>query len=213
MRSIEPMPGSPWPHDMILTIANDDEGLAELLWVREAWGLSPRGDAPPPAEVQVEPAPSVERLRRDKGEWERGWSELWSARLRHVGRGHDRGVFEAMRAAPLGSFERRDLLEQLHGPTWRDRFGDAPFDERFFAWTRSLVEQNIAESGLPLEQHPERRCLDALIPAWGRGLTTLVLLPCSGDYTRTVGANGLCLTRATRLDPDRYERALESFGF
>jgi hypothetical protein len=83
---------------------------------------------------------------------------------------------------------------------------------RYRQWTRNLFDQNIAENRLSLDQHPERRCLDALIPAWERGLTTVVLIPCSDDYTRTVGSNALCVTRAARLDPDRYDRALESFG-
>jgi hypothetical protein len=212
VRSLQPISGNPWPHDMVLTISNDDGGLAELLWVRQAWGLSPRGDVPPPADVMPVPVPSVENLRRDKGEWERAWIELWTARLGHVGKAQNHDLFEAVQAAPLGSVERRDLLDELMGPSWRTRFGNAGFDDGYQQWIRGLFDQNIAESRLSLHQHPERRCLDALIPAWERGLTTVVVVPCSGDYTRTLGSHGLCLTRAARLDPGRYARALRTFG-
>jgi hypothetical protein len=197
---------------MVLTISDDDDGLAELLWVRAAWGLSPDGDPPPAAEGIAEPLPSVESLRRHKGEWERAWTELWAARLRHLGTQRDRGLFERMTAAPFGSDERRDLFDELRGPTWRDRFGDAAFDDRYDEWTSELSRRTVDQARSSLDEQPERVCLSALIPAWERGLTNVVLVPCSGDYTRTVGPNGLCVTRATRLDPDRYERALHSFG-
>jgi hypothetical protein len=212
MRSLEPIPGNPWPHDMVLTISNDDQSIDELLWVRAAWGLTPRGDAPPPAAGMPEPLPSVERLRRDKREWSEAWLELWSGVLAHVGNGTDHALFDALSAAPLGSAERERLFDELTGPSWRARFGDAAFDDRFQQWERMIFDENMVESRLPLDQHPERRCLAALIPAWERGLTVIVVIPCAGDYTRTVGPNALCLTRAARRDPDRYERALASFN-
>lgn len=59
---------------------------------------------------------------------------------------------------------------------------------------------------------PNARCLDAAIVAWERGLDTIVTIPCIGKYTRTISATGLCVIRATRADPDRYSRALLSFG-
>ncbi|WP_375387460.1 hypothetical protein [uncultured Amnibacterium sp.] len=212
MRSWQPIPGNPWPHDMVLTITGDDDGLAELLWVREAWGLSAGGDVPPPVELPVEGVQTVESLRRDKSQWERAWTESWSARLGHVGKAQDHDAFEAMRRAPLGSMERRDLFDALRGPSWRDRFGDAAFDDRYQQWTLRLSALHRSDDRLPLDQHPERRCLDALVPAWERGLTTVVTIPCSGTYTRTIGRSGLCVTRATRFDTERYREALTTFG-
>ena len=35
MLSSVPIPGNPWPHDMVLTIENDSQTLLDLLWVRE----------------------------------------------------------------------------------------------------------------------------------------------------------------------------------
>ena len=39
MLSPVPIPGNPWPHDMVLTIENDSQALRDLFWVREAWSL------------------------------------------------------------------------------------------------------------------------------------------------------------------------------
>jgi hypothetical protein len=198
---------------MVLRIVDDDQAVVELLWVRAAWGLSPRGDAPPSAEGMPEPAPTAERLRRDKREWNDAWTELWSAVLGHVGKPEEPGLFEALQEAPLGSVERARLLEELSGPSWRDRFGHAAFaDDAYRRWEQILFEATMAEAHRPSEEHPERRSLDVLIPAWERGLDTVVVIPCSGEYTRTVGSNALCLTRAARLDRERYERALASFA-
>lgn len=36
MKSMFPMPGNPWPHEMLFTIEDDSAALLELLWLREA---------------------------------------------------------------------------------------------------------------------------------------------------------------------------------
>jgi hypothetical protein len=212
VRSLQPDPGNPWPHDMVLTINNDDQGLLELLWVRDAGALRPSGDVPPPIESTPEFSPSENALRGDKRELEQAWTELWSAVLAHAGKRQDNGLFEKLQAAPFGSRERQELLDEVFGPSWRGRFGDALFDDEYERWVRSVGDETHREGRLPLEQHPERRCLEALVPAWKRGLSTVVVIPCVGDYTRTVGAHGLSVTRGTRSDPDRYAEALRAFG-
>lgn len=212
MRSAESIPGEPWPHDMVLTISEDDQGLLDLLWVREAWALSPGGDVPPPPEALPAMEPTVESLRRDRTGWEAAWTELWSATLEHVARPHDPFAMEALRATENGSEERRRLLQKLIGPSWRARFGDGAFVGGYDGWTAAISRLVHAEHRLSLHEHPERHCLDALVPAWERGLTTVVTIPCTGDWTRTIGAHGLCVTRAARTGPDRYRTALAAFA-
>jgi hypothetical protein len=62
-----------------------------------------------------------------------------------------------------------------------------------------------------LEDQPERRDLAALIPAWRAGLTTIVTIPCAGEFTLRIGENALLTTAATREDSDSYRRALSMF--
>ena len=48
MRTSDPLPGDPWPQDMLIVVETDPQPLVDLLWVREAWNLSPVGlDLPP----------------------------------------------------------------------------------------------------------------------------------------------------------------------
>ena len=63
-----------------------------------------------------------------------------------------------------------------------------------------------------LENSPERRDLEALIPAWRAGLTKVVTIPCRGDHTRRVGDNALLVTDETRADSERDRRALAAFA-
>lgn len=212
MRSVDPMPGNPWPHDMVLRIQDDEQGLLDLLWVRATWGLAPAGDVPPPPEITPDAPPTVQSLRRDKREWETAWVELWSAVLAHLGRPYREGEFEALQASAVGSDERRRLLAAIIGPSWHDRFGSDGFGDEYHAWIRAIALRRSAGQGKRLEEEPERRNFDATIAAWERGLETIVTIPCVGDYTRTISATALCVTSRTRSDPDAYRRALLGFG-
>ncbi|MFT4137199.1 hypothetical protein [Microbacterium sp.] len=49
---------------------------------------------------------------------------------RHAGVGIDPARFDELAATPPGSPARAALIAELRGPSWRDRFGDAAFDER-----------------------------------------------------------------------------------
>lgn len=211
MRSAGPIPGNTWPHDMVISINPDETELLDLLWIRAAWGLQPVGDVPPELEIEPTPSQSVQFLRRDKRHWESAWSELWVAALGHRGRLRVRGRFDALFASAEGSDERRRLIETITGPSWRDRFGHDGFDEAHGHWLETVQRANLEEHRLPLEEHPERRSLPALIGAWERGLEQIITIPCAGDYTRSIGENCLCVTRATRFDPDRYSFALGRF--
>lgn len=212
MRSVEPMPGNPWPHDMVIRIQEDEQGLLDLLWIRAARGLEPTGDAPPPPEIVPEFRPTTQSLRRDKGDWASAWTELWWAVLGHLGRPHRSGEFEEMRAAEPGSEERRRLLLAMTGPSWRDRFGADGFDDDYDEWIGAISRGRRLGRPRSLEEDPERRSLDATIAAWERGLETIVTIPCMGEYNRTISETGLCVTTSTRADPALYSRALLSFG-
>ncbi|MEO7123235.1 MAG: hypothetical protein ABI400_09020, partial [Lacisediminihabitans sp.] len=85
MRSLVPIPGNPWPHDMVLTVEEDSTALLELLWIREAWRLHPVGDDLPPllADSSVGAQPEsggAEELAR----WQYFWPELWEACVQHA---------------------------------------------------------------------------------------------------------------------------------
>jgi hypothetical protein len=197
---------------MVLRIQEDEQGILDLLWVRATWGLEPSGDVPPSPEIVPTSMPTLQSLRRDKRDWESAWSELWRAVLVHLGRPHRSGEFEEMRASEPGSEERRRLLQAMIGPSWHDRFGTEGFDDRHHEWSRSISRDRRRDQRRALEEDPERRSLDSTIAAWERGLETIVTIPCTGEYTRTISDTALCVTRATRNDPALYSRALLTFG-
>jgi hypothetical protein len=209
MRSSTPMPGNPWPHDMVITIQDDSTTLLDLLWIRGAWGLSPVGDDLPPLLV---PTPSPETPSSDTpiGAWSDAWPDIWRACLTHVGLERDPQAFERLHTSTLEPQERSALLTDLFGPSWQDRFGDGAFTERHGDWTTARFEERTTPSRL--EESPERQCLDELVPAWRAGLTTIVTIPCRGAATRRVGAHALLVTEQTRADPGTYAEALRSFA-
>ncbi|WP_159500114.1 hypothetical protein [Microbacterium sp. 18062] len=209
MRSITPMEGNPWPHDMLLSIDLDRDQLLELLWIREAWGLRPNGDFLPPLLVD-EPIRSGEPESR--GAWDAAWPEVWEGAVDHVAVLVEPSMFEEQIRKADGAQERAELLRRIDGPTWRERFGDAAFDENYRTWINARHEARRDERPRLVAETPERRSLPALIPAWEAGLTKIITIPCRGEYTRVVGGSVLLVTEATRDDPDRYADALETFA-
>lgn len=195
-----------WPADMVITIEDHATQLWELLWVREALGLLSQGDVPPPLVDGPEPSPpwSVR-------EQAQAWSQLWHDALHNTAHVIDRPQFERVATLTPGSPERADALQRLRGPSWRDRFGDDDFDERFDAWNARRFEQLASSMRRSLDEHPERRSVDALARAWRAGLRKVVTLPCVGEHTRTIGPEALLVTECTREDPARYDAALGAF--
>jgi len=213
MRSSTPIPGEPWPHDMLLTIEDRPHALLELLWLREAYALQLYGDDLPPLLLDT---PSTVRgtalgsATRD--EWEGTWSRIWQAAVAHAGPDTDPRLFDKIQATANGSTERADLLQRIVGPGWRHEFGDSAFDhDSYSTWSRAGMDAAVAAAQARLEDHPERRDLLALIPAWHAGLTKIVTIPCRGEFTRRVSKNALLMTATTRADSDSYRRALGSF--
>jgi hypothetical protein len=209
MLSSTPMPGNPWPRDMILTIEDGPHALHELLWIREAWGLEPEESGLPPL-LTDSPTPVDAGRSAPVAEWSAAWAELWRACLAHAAQTPDPSVFERLPDTAPGSAERVSLLEQLYGPSWRDRFGSEAFTDAFDDWQRGQFDKQTAPP-VPSAESPERLALDDLVPAWRAGLTKLVLIPCRGTFTQRVGSSALLLTEETRDDPARYGVALRSF--
>lgn len=209
MRSTTPMEGNPWPHDMVISVDNDSYQLLELLWIREAWGLRPAGDDLPP--LLVDP-PARAGDPDDRDAWEAAWPQVWEDVVSHAAVLVEPSMFEELTRTADGSKERAELIRRLHGPTWRERFGDAAFTEEYRAWTEARFRARRDDHPRSLAESPERRSLDALIPAWQAGLSKVITIPCRGEHTRIVGGSTLLMTEATRKDPDRYAAALATFA-
>lgn len=207
MRSTIPMEGNPWPHDMVITIDDSPHQVMELLWVREACGLHPSGDAPPP----LVDTPPRSGTTVDVGTWENAWPEVWDAVIRHAAGVIDAALFDEVRNTADGSPERAELLLRMRGPAWRDRFGDAAFDESYLSWSEKRFHERTRTRPRSLAESPERVSLDALVPAWEAGLAKVITIPCRGEYTRVVGGSALLMTESTRSDPERYAAALGTF--
>lgn len=208
MRSVTPMAGNPWPHDMVLSIDPHRHQLLELLWIRQAWGLRPVGELLPPPLVD---APEQVGEPQDRDAWEAAWPQVWEGAVSHTAAPFDPTRFEEQLRHAGGPSERAELLRQLDGPTWRERFGDTAFDESFRAWSEAQLQAQRDQRPRSLAEEPERRSLEALIPAWQAGLTTIITIPCRGEHTRIVGESVLMVTEATRSDPGRYATALGAF--
>jgi hypothetical protein len=206
VRSSRPIPGNPWPHDMMLII-DTPHTLLDLLWIRQAWGLRAQGDDLPPALTATpEPVTPAARAAAPVAEWEAAWPEVWAACVSHAGTPRDDDLFRRLRRTDLSADEHRALFLQLRGPSWRDRFGTEAYADGRRQWENSEVERQHSA-----QRDVERSLLDAVIPAWKAGLTKVVEIPCRGTFTRRIGPHGLLVTTETRGDEERYRQALSLF--
>lgn len=184
-----------------------------LLWVREAYGLQTVGSDLPPkfsdtSAVVADGAVAAEA----RTAWESRWVRAWNETVAHTAREHNSQLFAALGETALGSTERIELLHTITGPNWRDEFGNEPFDnDSYRDWSQRGVDTPRSKRPLRLENHPERRDLQALVSAWEAGLTKIITIPCDGSYTRKVGPNALLVTDPTRGDSGAYREALGSF--
>jgi hypothetical protein len=197
---------------MLITVEDDPHALVDLLWIRETWNLNPIGDDLPPllSDRSVGAHTDTDTSGRIKI-WQRAWPAMWEAGLQHAGRARDQASFEQLVGTALGSAERAELLHQLIGPTWRDEFGDDAFTSQYETWNLAKFNARSRPRPQPLEEEPERVSLAALISAWHAGLSTIVVIPCIGSYTRVIGQHALVVTSETRDDPNRYSHALKQF--
>lgn len=73
------------------------------------------------------------------------------------------------------------------------------------------MDAQLAAMLTRIEDSSERRDLPTLISAWHAGLTKIVTIPCSGEFTRRASENALLMTAVTRANSDSYRRALSTF--
>ncbi|NQX26302.1 hypothetical protein HQQ81_02925 [Microbacteriaceae bacterium VKM Ac-2854] len=193
MRSIAPDPRNPWPHDMVLSIDQPRVPLV-LLYARALRGLA----IPEVPGLESGPEPSeVELDDTTADRWRRDWARWWSRHLPRTTEGPDPETARLLRELSDG-----ELVEHVAA---EPRGWLTPSEEAAFAaWRDPFRERH----DVPLDRTPERVCLDALIPAWRNGLTTILELPYAGDVADRISAECLVVSRRTRLQPELYARAL-----
>ncbi len=212
MQSSRPMPGNPWPREMLITIEDDSHVLLELLWIREAWGLDPSGVDLPPLLSDPPTPPLASAVARDRvATWQAAWPAMWDACIHHAGLVRDSTLFERLHETPGGSQEREQMLRELFGPSWREAFGDEALTEQYTAWAEARFEAQSRHHSRSLYEDPERVSLAALIPDWRAGLSKIVTIPCQGSYTRIIGPHALLVTEETRNNARTYSNALAQF--
>lgn len=197
---------------MLLSIQDSPHEALEMLWVREAYGLEVSGDVPPP--LVDTPSPAAKTLdQRERARWEAAWPALWAPVIAHAGRPTDSTAMDRLMRPDLAADERATLLAEVSSPSWRDEFGDDVFDDPSYrdAQERAFDARRTARPHA-FGDIPERRDVEALVPAWRTGLVQIVVLPCRGPYVRTLGATGLLVTPDVRADSAAYRAALASFA-
>ncbi|SFR99023.1 hypothetical protein SAMN04487783_0300 [Agrococcus baldri] len=207
MRSMMSMPGNQWPPAMSISIEDHSSPIEELLWIREAYALQPEGDVPPLLVQTPEAAGEPE----DASMWEAARVQLWSAAVQHAGGVIPGERLEALMHTEDASDERLAALLAMHGPSWRDRFGDAALERGYLEWSGRRFDALTQAMQQPLRETPEHRSLAALIAAWEAGLTRIVTIPCRSEHTRVISSSALLMTEETRADPAAYAAALGAF--
>jgi hypothetical protein len=203
MQASEPIPGEPWPHAMAITVT-DASSLLFLLFVRSAWRISTSGVP----ELETEPAlgasgrpPEIDPLVAEiqwHTEWDRAWQEF-------APRNHGVHAPDAATQRMLDTLSDEELWEATS--THPSDFWDEGVDrDALGEWEHSLRD-NLE---LPLDQHPERRALPALIEAWRTGLNTIIELPFAGYYADRIDRERLVVSLRTRRDPMLYAKALRT---
>ena len=203
MRSDRPIPGNPWPHDMVISI-DEPYNICQLLFIRNAWGIASDVDIP-----MLDPFPDAGDSFLPSGASESEWSARWK---REWSRAWVWYSIQDPKQRPTS-----DLLRQLSKPGrplhpafppfWQAEYGDASIDsEAFEKWRRALRPEML----VALESTPERVCLGALIAAWNAGLETVVTLPYAGYFAQRISAKHLVVSAATRAHPESYNQALAS---
>ncbi|MFC8680196.1 hypothetical protein ACFT30_01655 [Microbacterium ureisolvens] len=212
MRSTNPIPDDLWPHDMSITIEERSHALLKLLWIREAYDLRPDGDDLPPS-LDVSPRDDLAGVpsAAERAEWTAAWPSLWASTLAHAGKDFDRALHERLSQTSNGSPERLHLLQEIVGPSWRDRFGPGALDHNSYREWNDTVQAKFAARPAGVEGEALRRDLDAVIGAWRTGMTRIVTIPCLGEYTRRVGDNALLITEQMMASSDAFRRALSAF--
>ncbi|UFS60547.1 hypothetical protein [Subtercola endophyticus] len=208
MRSNDSIAGNPWPHDMVISIEEHDHALLRLLFVRDAWGLSPNGA--PAVSGAIDVGASSRPNIVDLGDADARWRLEWRANWQRFDE-HDRAV-HALTGAKLRRLDAvsdEELIEKYS--RMPSRYWDQGVDDRAFArWRDEQLKRSEQRRQLPLTEHPERRSLSALISAWECGLTNIVQLPYKGYFADRISRHCLVVSEAARFDAVLYGRALSA---
>ena len=200
MRALEPIPGDPWPHDMVLTIETVSGPLTYLLFVRTAWQLDidtvPALESEP--NVGASDRPSDRDVDAARAQWLVEWNRAWTQ-------------FESrQRAIMTPDAEIQHLLDTLTDEELQEAlspqpsdYWDAGIDQKAYSAWRRLLQP-------PIDDSPENLVLPALIPAWESGLRTIIQLPYRGYFAERINREHLVVSAATRRDPTLFDRALRS---
>src|SRR3954452_6655568 len=81
MRSNRPLPGNPWPHDMAITVSENPNHIALLLFIRSAWGIAQDMDIPalnPAPNAGSSKIPATAEWANWSARWERAWTRAWA---------------------------------------------------------------------------------------------------------------------------------------
>lgn len=198
---------------MTLTVEDRPHALLQLLWLREAHGLNVRGENLPPLLAETPDAAAQQLALAVRTDWARLWPQVWQDAVEQVARDTDPRLFDRIPETPGGSPERAALLREIVGPSLRDDFGEDTFtDASYLQWEQEGMNASLSSQPKTLADSPERRALEALIPAWRAGLTRIVTIPCLGAHTRKIGAHALLTTARTRTNSESVRDALDSFA-
>lgn len=197
MRRTHPIPGDPWPHDMVLRIEDEPRELTSLLFVREAWGLGIDGVPALDQALDVGTSARPEGLdeKATVERWRAEWARVWPrfAALREAMRAPEKDMMRLLREIASDGQDAGSLAD-----------ADGIDREAFEAWHVTLRDDHRA----PLAEHPERIAVEALTAAWRDGLESIVQLPYAGYSAERIDASTLVVSRTARHDPELYRRAL-----
>ncbi len=201
MRADRPIPGNPWPHDMVITIEDHALLLLTLLFVNHAWQLDAPGIPP------LHPAPEIGGSHRPESataeQWRERWQAAWEEAVTAAGEQPQPPADDSVIAEWMREWQERQ--PKRFTETW----GDEGFDyDAYHAWDSSMRPERGAH---PVEESPEWQALPSLIGAWERGLHTVVTLPFAEHWSVQGGADHLLVSTMTRADTSRYSAALSSF--
>lgn len=203
MQSEHPLPDNPWPHDMVLRVDEHSLHLTELLFVRAAWGLAPDISVPE-LDPRVLPGDSRMPDSASRNEWDERWRRLWNLTWRwydYEEPGPWTPTQEDMRVLALPDQPMHPHIP----PHWSAEYGWDGIDlDAFNDWVGSIPDPHPQR----LEDEPERRNLEDVIPAWRSGLDTIVVVPFAGYFAKRITTRHLVVSAMTRGDPASYALAL-----
>ncbi len=194
MRSEFPLPGNPWPHDMVIRVENDPHDALTLLYARAALGLR----IPEIPEVEGVPRAAASGDAELEAQWRRDWMRAWEKYEERSIRPPDAETLRLIAQTPDEELAERFLFSSR---AWLERIDAAAYTD----WSWSLM---TSEHPRRLEETPERRSLPALIDSWRTGLQVVVELPYAAHFAERINPRHLVVSRMTRADPERYSRAL-----